>query len=125
MFRIVCFIEDKNLAKVLHAMSGLVLNMEPPQPVINATISKSVKQTPPWKQMDVPEIKQTSVATSIKGRLAEYLDTIKGARVSIADLRTKWVEFGGLPTSLNGSLMTELAKEGHVKRVARGQYLIT
>ncbi len=38
MFRIACLVEDKNLPKVLHALNGLVLNMEPPVPVANATV---------------------------------------------------------------------------------------
>lgn len=111
MFRIVCFVEDRNLAKVLHATAGLVLNMEPPQPVTNAVLVK-------------PQIEQASAATSIKGRFTEYLSTIKGDKINIIDMRKKWVELGGLPSSLNGTLLIQITKEGLLKRVARGHYYV-
>ena len=112
MFRVVFFVEDNKLSKVLHSVQGLVLNMEPPQPVVNAMVVGTDKK-----------IKQESAATSIKGKLIEYLGSIKGSRISITDMRKKWAEFGGLPTSLNGSLMTVLVEEKHLKRISRGQYM--
>lgn len=112
MFRIVFLVEDKNLAKVLHATTGLVLNMEAPQPVVNASVIKT-------------EVKQKSTASSIKGRFTEYLSSIKGARVTTTELREKWVELGGMPSSLNGTLLSQLKEEGHVIGIARGQYRIT
>lgn len=37
MFRLVAFVEDKNLAAVLHALAGKVKTLEVPQPVVNMT----------------------------------------------------------------------------------------
>lgn len=35
MIRVECFVDDKNIAKVLHVLNGLVLNLQV-QPVVNA-----------------------------------------------------------------------------------------
>lgn len=40
MFRIVCFVDDKHLSKVLRNLAGQVINMEPPQPVDNVKVQK-------------------------------------------------------------------------------------
>lgn len=116
MFRIVCFVEDKALPKVLHAVAGLVVNMEPPQPVQNAVIEKVGK---------VKQIKQESNATSIKGRLIEWLDGIKGSRITSTDVKNKYTELGGNPNGVNGQLTMDLVKKHKVlKRISRGQFAV-
>ncbi len=114
MFRITFIVEDKNLPKVLHAITGLVLNMEPPQPVTNAVVVKPAKAP--------AKVEQASTATSIKGRLVEYLGTIKGSRISTVEMRDKWVEYGGAPGSLNGSLLIQLKEENRIRSISRGFY---
>ena len=46
MFKLSFMVEDKNLAAALRAVAGLAVNMEPPQPVVNAQLTKTKKVVP-------------------------------------------------------------------------------
>jgi len=41
MFRIVFMVEDRDLARALHALAGVARQMEPPVPVVNAATAAS------------------------------------------------------------------------------------
>jgi len=63
MFRVTFFVEDNKLSKVLHAVQGMVLNMEPPQPVVNATVEKGV-------------VKAETNASSYKDMFLKYVEKL-------------------------------------------------
>lgn len=111
MFRLVMFVEDKKLAPVLNALSGLVLNMEPPQPVTNAV--KASKNN----------IKQASGETTIKDRVIGMLKARSGQDITTQEIKEMTVQSGGQPTS-NASYITSLVEERVVKRKDRGVYHI-
>lgn len=119
MFRIVCYVEDKHLPKVLHALAGLVLNMDPPQPVTNAVVIKPSKANGA-----LPAIKEASpTGTSFKGQLIDHLATKKGSRLTSQDLRDQFTSAGGNPNSVNGVLINQLIEEKVIKRVGRGLFV--
>ena len=111
MFRIVCMVEDKKLGLALHALAGLVVNMEPPVPVANATVKGGV-------------VKQVSVGTSFKARFIEGLAAAKGGTVDMATLKARFKALGGNPNTVNGTLMNELIDAKILRRRSRGVYFV-
>jgi hypothetical protein len=110
------FIEDKNLAKVLTALDGLVLNMEPPRPVSGATVKQGqVKAT-----SENPGIRRPQ-ANSRQSRLILWLKENPGEEISLAEMAAKLVELGGQASTMNG-LINKLIKDGIVKRKHPGVY---
>ena len=112
MFKIVCLVEDKHLPKVLHAMAGLVVNMEPPQPVINAVVNKG-------------QIVQATTATSFKGQLIEELKKKSGSLISTKAMKDFFISIGANPNSINSTLTNQLIEEKVLKRKDRGLFVIT
>jgi len=111
MFKIVCMVEDKKLGLALHALAGLVVNMEAPLPVANATVKGGV-------------VKQISVGTSFKARLIEDLAKAKGGTVDVQAMKARFKALGGNPNSVNGTLLKELLETKILKRRSRGVYFV-
>lgn len=111
MFRVVFMVEDRNLHKVLHALTGLVVNMEPPQPVTNAVVKNG-------------KVKEASSGGTRKERFFEAVKANqKGSELTTDDLRAAMVAAGGMATSLNG-IMAELFKRKIIKRKSMGHYTV-
>lgn len=111
MFRIVCMVEDKNLHKVLHAVAGLVANMEPPQPVTNALVVKG-------------KVREVSQATSKQELFIEQLAKHHGETVTTTNMREMMIATGGHPSSIN-NLLSKLVEEKALKRKSKGIYMVT
>lgn len=111
MFRIVCLVEDKNLHKVLHAVAGLVVNMEPPTPVVNAVIKNG-------------KAVQASTASSKKDMLIEQLKPLRGKQVTTGEMKKMFVALGGGESSVNSTLTGHLMDEKVLKRKERGVFLV-
>lgn len=103
------FVDDKHLPKVLTAMAGLVISMDVPRPVINAVVKNG-------------KVAQASSTASFKGRLIEYLGTIKGTTITTTELKAKFAELGANPNSLNGALTSQLLDEKVLKRKSKGVF---
>lgn len=110
MFRLACVVEDKNLPKVLHALSGLVLNMEVPVPLGNATVTRG-------------KVVQAHPSTSFKGRVASKLAAHPTNEISKAEIEAIIKEVGG---NIAGypSLIQQLRTDKHIKLKRRGLWLI-
>jgi hypothetical protein len=105
------FIEDKNLPKVLYALSGLVLNMEAPQPVVNAVVKKG-------------KVEQASSNASLKSRVLETIATMKkGTEMTSAELKGLITKRRGNETSYNHCYMVKKAKM--IKTKSRGVFALT
>ena len=106
------FIDDKKLAPVLTALAGLVISMEPPRPVVNATVTsnKVVKQI------------STNGGTMI-GRVADAMTMHKGQRITTDQLKEIIKVAGGNPSSLSGTKLW-LTKNKQLKGISRGQYQV-
>lgn len=111
MFRIAFLVEDKNLAKVLTSLAGLTLNMEPPQPVVNATVQKG-------------KVKQVSAEGSITGRVAEAVAKHKFDTINRAEIGKLIVKNGGNVSGV-GTMVAALKKTGQLTdNGERGVYTI-
>lgn len=105
------FIEDKNLSKVLIALAGLVVNMDAPQPVVNAVVKKG-------------KLEQETSGSSLKDRVIEKLRMKrKGQVISSTDLTNIIAEVGGTPASKN-YIQKLLFEEKFMKSKERGSYVI-
>lgn len=113
MFRLAFFVEDKNLAKVLVAVQGLALNMEVPQPVVNATVVKGkIVQAGPhlnqWEQ--VWDVLRPRVEGGSKIHSTQVRKILEDLNISKNNLT---------------SIITQLAEGKLLKRTAeRGVYQI-
>lgn len=110
MFRVVFMVEDRNLHKVLHALTGLVVNMEPPQPVTNAVVKNG-------------KVKEVSSGATKKERFFEGVQALKGSAITTDDLKKVMASVGGAPTSING-IMAQLFKRKIIKRKSMGHYTV-
>lgn len=112
MFRIVFFVEDKNLPKVLHAVQGMVLNMEPPQPVVNATVKEG-------------KVQAASSGTATWERLwDEVIKCPTGPLITSADLKRLITKVGGQVGSF--SYFLKVLKDNNVLKSTkkRGEYVV-
>lgn len=116
MFRLVCFVEDKDLPKVLHAVAGLVTNMEPPQPVADQP-AKAPKARAATLDGDVGDI-------SLKQGLINALAAFDAPTITLKEMKNWWIEKGGKPTSMNFNLVQSFVKKGLITRLERGVYTI-
>jgi hypothetical protein len=80
-------VEDKNLAKVMHALAGLILNMEGPQPVSNAKLTKG-------------KVTAVSDASTLFGKAADALRSSSSEMVTTKELKIMLIDHGGSETSL-------------------------
>lgn len=112
MFRIVCFVEDKHLPKILHAMSGLVLNMEPPQPVVNAVVKKGKVET-------------SSMGDSVLARIKNLISSklAKGDEFTSDTLKLMVKDAGGNVAS-TGTYRSRLVEDKTIKLKERGVYTV-
>lgn len=113
MFRLSFFVEDKNLPKVLIAVQGLALNMEAPQPVVNATVVKG----------KVKAVKEGgySLINEVTAILVKYK---KGTGFNSALLKDIIARAGGQPGSF-GYISNQLRKNKIIKLgKPKGQYII-
>lgn len=112
MFRVAFMVEDKNLAKVLTNLAGLTLNMEPPQPVINATVQKGkVKETSPE-------------GGNVTGCIRDLLKGLtKGTEISRIRLMELVKLNGGDPNSAS-YVATKMKDEGILTQAKRGMYTV-
>lgn len=110
MFRLTFFVEDKNLPKVLHAVQGLALNMEVPQPVVNGTAVNG-------------KVKAVSSGSTIIDRMVDSISAgQKGQALTSNDLREIIVKCGGQSGSI-GTYSSQLLDRKVLKRKARGEYI--
>lgn len=129
MFRLVCFVEDKNLAKVLHAVSGDVLNMEVPQPVSNGKVVKASNGNGNGHHRDDGAVKkverrivQRPEGSSMREIVITHIKAMpKGTPVPIDFVRKMIVSNGGNPTG-TFALMGYLVREKVIKRLSQGEY---
>jgi hypothetical protein len=111
MFRIPeFFVKDKDLHKVLTALSGLAINLAAPQPVVNVTIKKG-------------EMKQASSSTTISGRILEAVQKLKGQPLASLQLLELIAANGGSRASLN-SVTKFLIVNKAIKRKSRGNFIV-
>lgn len=104
------FIEDKQLPKVLYAVTGLVYKMEPPRPVVNAVAKNG-------------NLKQASSATSLKDQMFEWASHLKGKQITSKDVKEQVKTFGGAESSAY-YVTTELIKAKLMKRKANGVFTV-
>lgn len=120
LWRIEYFVEGKNLEKALAGAAGIALNMSTPQPVSGAMVTKqgSKKQV---KGADAP------IEGSYKEQFIEWLKAKDdNERVSSQQMKKYFTDtLGASKNSFNNFLMKAIIDEGYVKRIARGQYVIT
>ena len=109
------FIEDKNLAKVLTVLAGLVLNMEPPKPVTVKTTARQEGQ-PKLGRPKGP------VRESRKATLVTWLKEQQGKEITRTQLISKLVELGGSELTMNG-MVGQLVQEKVLERKGTGIYL--
>lgn len=115
MFRLVCYVEDSNLPKVLHAVAGMVLNMEPPQPVANAIV----------KHGKVQEAPAGTKSISYKQDLVNAIRELDKETVTIKKMAEIWTGFGGEKKSVNFALMKSLIDKRVLEKTPhRGVYKI-
>jgi len=113
MFRIACIVDDKNLPKVLHALSGLVLNMEPPQPVVNAEVKGG-------------KVKQASSGIATWERIWDMVHKLpNGSIYTSANLKADIIKAGGVENSFS-YFSKVLRDNGLIKATKnRGEYVVT
>lgn len=111
MFRIACFVEDKHLAAVMHALGGKALNLEV-APVTNAV---PVKGAPKVKQ----EVEGASKQEQLISRLRAYPEV-----VITTDQIKKLVEAVGGKASSANNYIVNLKDLKILKPRARGSYEI-
>ena len=113
MFRITFMCEDKHLGPVLRAVTGMAISMEPPQPVVNAEVSKSGKVT----------------STSMGDVLSLVLKELEARgnmpfnRDVVLEIRQKL----GLSAKMQAahSNIYNLVQKGHIVRIGRNNYQLT
>ena len=110
LFRITFMVEDKNLPKVLHALTGLVLNMEPPVPVGNAKVAKG-------------KIIQAHPAGSIKERMVQRLGAFPDPHITTEQIKALIKEVGGNAVSY-AYVVAQLKEMKQLKLKKRGLWLI-
>lgn len=112
MFKIDGLVEDKHVAKLMHAVAGLVMNFNC-VPVVNAVKvgKKVVQETPGGSMADVVGAKVTALSS--------------GATVSAAQIKNFIVEVGG-GTNSSSYFMRSLIDKGIMKAIAnrRGFYKV-
>ena len=105
------FVEGKHLEKVLIAVSGIALNMDPPQPVVNARVKNG-------------GVKQVNGGSSIKEHLiAEIAKLAKGSLYTNDNLRADIVKVGGSESSYCHFAKTFIGLK-ILKRKGRGEYVV-
>lgn len=112
MFRMVFIVEDKNLSKVLHALQGLVLNMEPPQPVVNAAVQKG-------------KVVQASSGVKTWERLWDEVKKLPAGHVLTSEaFKAEIVKVGGQVTSNN--YFSKVLRDNGVLKIgkARGELIV-
>lgn len=110
MFRIVFFVEDNKLSKVLHAVQGMVLNMEPPQPVVNAVVEKGT-------------VKAETKATSIKELFLEHIERLpKDTVIATGNIKQVLEQLGGSASSYN-HFVSFAKKAKLLKARSRGHFI--
>lgn len=113
MFKIDGFVEDKHVAKLMHAVAGLVDNFKC-VPVVNAVKAPSGKM--------VQETAGGSMAEVVSSKVRQLSS---GATVSAAQIKTFIVEAGGVETS-SSYFNKYLIDNGVMKHIAnrRGYYKV-
>jgi hypothetical protein len=105
------FIDDKKLADVLRALTGLVIEMKPPRPVINAVVKKG-------------KIKQATPETSLKEKFFAEIKKFPINTVMTSDeVKEVVTKVGGQPSGYTyyANLLTE---SGYATRRGRGQFVV-
>lgn len=102
MFRLEIFVEDKHLARLLHALNGLVTQMSGPQPVVNAE----------YKNGKLVAKSSGSLPDAVYADLCEKFD---GGAVSTSAIKKSGQAHGGGP-NCHQYLIKNLVK---AKRLAK------
>lgn len=102
MFKIDCFVEDKNLAKVMHDLSGLVHDLKA-VPVVNAVLKNGTVQG--------------QSGTLIERFVAEWKSRKLG-KITAAEARSLAKAVGLSPTSY-GHILHNAIKGGHVTKAGK------
>lgn len=104
MFRIAnVYVQDKDLASVLHALAGKVIKMDVPQPVANATVSRS------------GEIVAES-SGSLRDMFVQHLSTSREQEIKMRDVKA-WLESKGKPVLSANYLIGAAQQMGVLKRI--------
>ena len=109
MFKISFIVEDKHLAKVLHSVTGVALNLET-RPVGNATMvqGKVVQQTESGHPYDV---------------VANKLLSMQGAHLTGIQIKELIRQSGGTDTA-SGYYLKKLKEQKVLKSRSRGNYIV-
>ena len=113
MFRITFMCEDKHLGPVLRAVTGMAIQMEPPQPVVNATVSKSKR------------VSSTSLG-DVSTLIVQQLNKRNGEPFKVNDLVEVRQGLGlSVEKQAAASNLYILIKKGLVDKVGKGLYQLT
>lgn len=113
MFRVAFFVDDKHLAHVLHAVTGVALNLET-HPVANAKVEKGA---PPFKKVVA---KSHGTPTD---RIAAAVAKLDAATVDSKKLKELVAAEGCSPDSYSHFAST-LVKRGILERRSQGVFMI-
>jgi hypothetical protein len=102
MFRIEVFVDDKRLAQVMHAMTGLIVSMSVPQPVVNAEVKKQGRI--------VAKSNGNLHSLFIEHLAKSKVDEIRPSQVA------DWLEQHGKSRFSANYLIKNLVKQGVLKR---------
>lgn len=113
MFRVAFFVDDKHLAQVLHAVTGVALNLET-QPVANAKVAKPEKAAKKVvaKEQGTPTERVASAVTKLD---AATIDSKKLKEMIVAE---------GCAADSYSHFANNLVKRGVLERRSQGVFLI-
>jgi len=104
------FIDDLKLHKVLQALSGLVISMDPPRPVVNAVVKKG-------------KVKQDQPETSMRDRFLQSITKLPLNTVLTSEqIKEIITKIGGQPTGYT-YYANLLLESGYATRRGRGQFV--
>jgi len=106
MFKVSFFVDDKQLAPVMHAISGRVRNLEV-VPVVNAAVAANGHAKP------------AGPAGTMSDLLIEKLQKDKSERITRSEVKA-WLETIGRPNASAGTLLSRLVA-AKVLKPAKGR----
>lgn len=127
MFRLTMMVDDKNLSRVLRALSGLVRDMEPPQPVVLADDASRIKM-PAMKMEKMvgkkPRKQRKPRAAGGATGAELFLRQLSDDQFTVDQLRDFLPAIGQSPRSCSTQI-EKMKKSGWVKRIGSGVWGLT
>lgn len=116
MFAWKIMIQDKDLAKVMWALDGLIVQADPPVPVRGAEVQTT--------STGVKKVKATYGNGTIIDRVIAELAGRRSQNISYAEMTNISLTAGSKTRASTGNLIDGLMKRGFLKRLEHGQYVI-